>query len=190
MRPSRPVFPVFACLAACLTTVALPVAPVFAESAAAAAAHALGPNWQQLSRRAGMIFAGTILASPPASVQTATGVPSAAIRMHVNRAIAGVEPGQTLTIREWTGALSRHPAMRPGEHLLLCQYPPSRLGLTSPVGGSQGQLRLDSQGDAIIDPSPTSRDSQRASPGRPPGFYAHSVPLPQLERAIRAARGE
>jgi hypothetical protein len=29
------------------------------------AAHILGPRWKQLSRRAGMIFAGTVLAAAP-----------------------------------------------------------------------------------------------------------------------------
>ncbi len=92
------------------------------------------------------------------------------LRFRVDTAIAGVEAGQILTIYEWAGAESLHPPMRPGEHLLLFLYPRSRLGLTSPVGGAQGQILLDATG--------------MVSASRPP------VALVQLARAIRRARGE
>ena len=93
------------------------------------------------------------------------------LSFRVDRAIAGVQTGQILTIHEWMGAWSRHRPIRPGDHLLLFLYPPSRLGLTSPVGGSLGQIALDASGQKVLHPA------------------AH-IPISQLERAIRAARGE
>jgi len=187
---SRQVFLVAAYFTIILTTGALLAVPGFAESDQAAAARILGSNWRQVSRRAGIIFTGTVLSNSGESAQTDSGVPSVEIRFQVDRAIAGVEPGGILTIHEWIGSLSRHPAMRPGEHLLLFLYPPSSLGLTSPVSGSQGQIRLDSLGRTIVDqPRPVSEWrplplSSNAVSQKP------SVTITQLERAIRAARGE
>lgn len=93
------------------------------------------------------------------------------LRFRVDTAIAGVEAGQVLTIYEWAGAESLHPPMQPGERLLLLLYPRSRLGLTSPVGGAQGQILL----------VPNATGTVCAS--RP------SVSLDQLVRAITGARG-
>lgn len=192
MLPLRHVFPV-AFVTVILITIPLLVAPADAESDQAAIVRTLGPRWQQLSRRAGMIFAGTVVAGPGQSVRTDRGVPSVEISLHVDRAIVGVEPGQVLTIHEWIGALPRYPGMHPGEHFLIFLYPPSHLGLTSPVGGSQGLLRLDSLGTTVIDQSrtaPDSRISHSNSPTAAGDTFSHSIALTQLERAIRAARGE
>lgn len=131
----------------------------------------LGPRWQQLARRAGMVFAGTVLTSAPQTLRTDRAPSTVELSFRIDRAIAGVQAGQILTIHEWMGAWSRHRPMRPGDHVLLFLYPPSRLGLTSPVGGSLGQIALDSSGQRVL-----------RSPAR--------VHISQLERAIRAARGE
>jgi hypothetical protein len=184
---------------ACLT-----LCPLFSFTAAAsdqsAAERVLGLQWRQLSRRAGMIFTGTVLSTGPRLAQAATssGAPSklhlggdsVEIRFRIDRPIAGVESGQTLTIREWIGASSRQPALRSGERVLLFLYPPSRLGLTSPVGGAQGQIRLDSTGQNVAGrtPSPLAK-SQSPHDTNPPGV-PKLIPISQLERAIRAARGE
>jgi hypothetical protein len=149
------------------------------------AEHILGPQWKQLSRRAGMIFAGTVLvaASPTASTPTAStpspapgATPSLQLSFRVDEAIAGVERRQILTIHEWTGAWSMHRPMIKGQHILLFLYPPSRLGLTSPVGGSLGQIALDPSGKNV---------KPRVAPAAAVG-----VSVVQLERAIRSAREE
>src|SRR5205807_10161405 len=62
-------------------------------------------------------------------------------------AVAGVRTGEVLTVREWAGAWSTHRAMRRGQRFLIFLYPPSRLGLTSPVGGPVGEIALDSRGE-------------------------------------------
>jgi hypothetical protein len=88
------------------------------------------------------------------------------LSFRVDEPIAGVERGQILTIREWAGAWSMHRPMSRGEHILIFLYPPSRLGLTSPVGGSLGQIALD------------------------PSGVGGAISVTQLERAIRRAREE
>ena len=90
------------------------------------------------------------------------------LSFRVDQAIAGVERGQILTIHEWTGAWSMHRPMSSGQHILIFLYPLSRLGFTSPVGGSLGQVVLDPSGKNV----------------------SQSVSVVQLERAIRSARGE
>src|SRR5580658_924431 len=71
------------------------------------AERVLGPQWKRLSRRAGMIFAGTVLAiGPPATSQTAAtyravqGIPpSVQLSFRVDRAIAGVAQEQIVAIQ-------------------------------------------------------------------------------------------
>jgi len=126
----------------------------------------LGPQWRQMSRRAGMIFAGTVLNAsmwtPVTDRAVAGATPAVQLRFRVERAIAGTQPGKILTVHEWAGAWSRHRPMRKGQHVLIFLYPLSRLGFTSPVGGSLGQVDLDPNGKKVA----------------------------QLERAIRGARSE
>jgi len=185
------------------------------------AERVLGPQWKQLSRRAGMIFAGTVLSAAAQNGTTQTAAtdridrgttPAVQLSFHVDEAIAGVERGQVLTIHEWAGAWSMHLPMSKGQHFLIFLYPPSRLGLTSPVGGSLGQIALDSSGQTVSfvhvvrkeaqnpdAPNPnapkpavaiaiTPRKESPSQPGAPLGTANTSVV--QLARAIRAARGE
>jgi hypothetical protein len=162
------------------------------------AERVLGPQWKQLSRRAGMIFAGTVLtaATPTAATDRAVAgvTPAVQLSFRVERAIAGAERGQILTIHEWVGAWSMHRPMRSGQHLLIFLYPPSRLGFTSPVGGSLGQVALDPSGKNV------SRGAQKpvaaiglrnASSPRPRvPVDTGSISVVQLARAIRSARNE
>lgn len=155
-----------------------------------AAARALGPEWKQLSRAAGMVFAGTVLgAVPPATKNPA--MPTIEVKFRVDRAITGVHRGEVLTIREWAAAWSRQREMRPGQRVLLFLYPPSRLGLTSPVGGPLGQIALSGNGDTVV---PSARvpvaSPGSALPASPLPAPATAIRLDQLERAIRGARKE
>jgi hypothetical protein len=175
------------------------------------AERVLGPQWKQLSRRAGMIFAGTVLAAPPltAAAQTVTTqtpatdlvvparfpatTPAVRLTFRVDRAIAGVEQGQILTIHEWAGAWSMHRPMSSGQHILIFLYPPSRLGFTSPVGGALGQVALDLNGKVVSmyeEKTLAAVGSRDESPQPPIPADTGSVSVLQLERAIRGARGE
>ncbi len=115
----------------------------------AAAARVLGPRWRQMSRASGMIFSGTVLEIEAQPVRKGRPLPLVVIKFRVNLAIAGVQRGQVVTVSEWSGAWSMHRAMRSGQRVLIFLYPPSRLGLTSPVDGSAGQVVLDSRGEIV-----------------------------------------
>lgn len=133
-----------------------------------AAARVLGPQWKEMARSAGMVFSGVVLGvvSQPANDGS---LPSIEVRFRIDRAIAGVRSGQVLTVHEWAGAWSLHRPMRTGDRVLLLLYPPSKLGLTSPVNGPSGQIALDPSGKL-----PLSRN----------------INMLHLERAIRRAREE
>lgn len=194
----------------------------------AAAESVLGPQWKHLSRRAGMIFTGTVIdagAVVNGETDTVLGTRSAVaiesagasskvrlggdfleLHFRIDRPIAGVTSGQILTIHEWAGGSSRQPALRSGDRVLLFLYPPSRLGLTSPVGGQQGQIRLDSTGQNISRHNFAEFDIAKRVPSRVSNSQTSSVqssaavarasavgkviPVSQIERAIRVARGE
>jgi hypothetical protein len=140
--------------AICLANFGAAISAAAQQSDQAVAERVLGPQWKQLSRRAGMIFAGRVLATAPQPAATdrsaLAAVPAVQVSFHVDQAIAGVEQGQILTIHEWAAAWSMHRPVRTGQHILIFLYPPSRLGLTSPVGGSLGQVALDSSGKTVL----------------------------------------
>jgi hypothetical protein len=177
-----------------------------AQSDQVIAERVLGPRWKQLSRRAGMIFAGTVLTATAPSVTTPTvttptaaadrvvpgTTPSVQLRFRVDQAIAGVEQGQILTIHEWAGAASMYRPLHSGQHILIFLYPPSRLGLTSPVGGSLGQVALDPSGKNVAAQKPAVATGLRNESSARPRvtFDSGSVSVVQLERAIRSAREE
>jgi hypothetical protein len=172
----------------------------------AASERVLGTQWRHLARRAGMIFSGTVLDSNPHLAQTTTwsvapsklGMGGDFVEFHfrIDRPIAGVKSGQILIIREWAGASSRQPRLCAGERVLLFLYSPSRLGLTSLVGGAQGQIRLDSTGQSVAEsalparPKSESGRYQNSPSAREASGVHKPVAVSQLERAIRAARGE
>jgi hypothetical protein len=190
MRISRPVcFPVL--ILVVLALLAILPAVAFAESDQAAAERILGAQWKQLSARAGIVFAGTVLSGGADSAGTDRPVPSVALRFRVDRAIAGVDPGQTLTIHEWIGAWLEQTPMHRGDRFLLFLYPPSYLGLTSPIGGRRGQIRLDSAGQIILGRSalPGKQTAMQPVSSSSSRFPRASVTLDQLTRAIRSARG-
>jgi hypothetical protein len=86
-----------------------------------------------------------------------------------------------------------HRPMSSGQHILIFLYPPSRLGFTSPVGGSLGQVGLDASGKNVSDhePEPAAVGVRNESPPRPlVSADTGSVSVVQLERAIRSARIE
>jgi hypothetical protein len=168
------------------------------------AEHVLGDQWKQIVRRAGIIFAGTVIATnhPPAasdqSIPLAATIPAELptiqLSFHVERAIAGVDSGQVFTIHEWVGVSSMHRTISVGQHVLLFLYPPSRLGFTSPVGGAQGEVLLDSSGKNVVDLKPaTMFKALNASEFSTPSTQTRSAPartvtVDQLERAIRGVR--
>ncbi len=194
----------------CLWNLALSGSAAAQQSDQVVAERILGPHWKQLSRRAGMIFAGTVLSTTTQAANTqartigrpAGATPAIELRFRIDEAIAGVDPGQVLTIHEWTGAWSMHRPMSRGQHILIFLYPPSRLGLTSPVGGPLGQVALDPTGKTVsndfsksevrkpdAENSPAVGARNTSSPPTTPVDHA-GVSVLQLERAIRGARSK
>jgi hypothetical protein len=106
------------------------------------------PTLRQLIRPSGYIFIGTVLAAEPVT-SNPTELASMRITFRVEQSIRGVRPGQILTIRQWAGSWDGGARYRPGEHLLLFLYPPSKLGLTSTVGGRFGRFAMDWQGQTV-----------------------------------------
>jgi len=151
-----------------------------------AAERVMGPHWKQVARAAGMIFTGRVLSIKRQAPTQGSPIPTVEVKFHVDRGIAGVGPGQIVTIREWAALWPMQRPMRGDRSMLFFFYPPSSAGLTSPVGGPLGQVSLDpavnvTQGKLTNDRSRRMRPSLGPVEGPPTGIV-------QLERAIRAAR--
>jgi hypothetical protein len=109
-------------------------------------------TFQQVTQAAGIIFSGRVTfigrTSSPSGQQSA----STTITFEVEHAMRGASPGQSLTVREWAGLWNMGERYRIGERVLLFLYPPSRLGLTSPVAGTMGRFAMDSRGMIVMSP--------------------------------------
>lgn len=99
---------------------------------------------------AGTIFSGTVTAIKHRTARSAHTVETVAITFHVEKAIRGVIPGESLTISQWIGVWSSGQRYRVGEHVLLFLYPPSKLGLTSCVSGNVGRFAVDERGRVLL----------------------------------------
>lgn len=107
------------------------------------------PGLSQLVHNAGYIFAGAVRSIERVVPSGPNEVATMRITFQVEQAIRGVQTGQTLVIHEWAGLWESGPRYRPGERVLLFLYHPSRLGLTSTVGGPLGSFNVD-QNDQVI----------------------------------------
>lgn len=88
--------------------------------------------------RAGVIFAGTVLAMDR---QDASGFVD--VRFHVDNALRGCGNGDTYVLREWAGLWSgQAPRYVPGERLLMLLAPRGRSGMSAPVDGPAGAIPL------------------------------------------------
>ena len=103
----------------------------------------------QIARAAGIIFSGTVTNVSYRPANAREPVETVAITFHVENALRGAIPGDLLTITEWAALWSGGQHYRAGERVLLFLYPPSKLGLTSSVGGPLGRFRFDAQ-DRIL----------------------------------------
>jgi hypothetical protein len=108
-------------------------------------------NLRLLARSSGYIFDGTVLSVERVARNDANSVAMTQITFRVEQAIRGTRSGQVLTIREWAGLWNSGERYRPGERVLLFLYSPSKLGLTSPVGGPSGRFAVDYAGNALLE---------------------------------------
>lgn len=121
------------------------------------------------------IFAGTVLQVEHLTPSPTSTLASTSIRFRVDDAIRGVRQGQIVEIREWAGLWQSGERYRPGERILLFLYPPSKLGLTSPVGHRAGRFPLDKNGRVLL---------------RQTGSLPQPVELRRVVAAIRGAERE
>jgi len=108
------------------------------------------PGFPQFARAAGMIFSGTVKGVERRPANRGQAVETVAVTFHVENAIRGATPGEDIVISQWIGLWSSGQRYRVGERLLLFFYPPSKLGLTSRVGGPMGRFMIDRGGRVLL----------------------------------------
>jgi hypothetical protein len=146
------------------------------------------PKLPSLASKAGYIFSGRVKSVERIAPKTPNSVPVMRITFQVDRGFLGVRSGHELVIHECVGLWQSGESYRPGERVLLLLYPPSKLGLTSPVGGMSGRFNVDPGGRIIIDPR-TGGGPLHPSPRT--GVPKKILLSPEdFARALRQARGE
>ena len=144
------------------------------------------PNLHVLARNSGYIFGGTVLRVERIAPSRRDAVAVMRVTFRVDSAIRGVSRGQRLVIREWAGLWQSGERYRPGERVLLFLYPPSRLGLTSPVGGATGRFRINPGGRIVV---PRGRN-RPVSPQTPEWDLSGRPNLMRLRELVSALRRE
>jgi hypothetical protein len=142
------------------------------------------PHLHALSRSSGYIFGGTVVAVERIAPRGRDAVAVMRISFQVDSAIRGVSRGQKLVIREWAGLWQSGERYRPGEHVMLFLYPLSKLGLTSPVGGTMGRFRINPSGRIVV-PRPPNRPRSPRLPETGRSWGTNLVSLRELARALR-----
>jgi hypothetical protein len=107
-------------------------------------------DFPMIARAAGTIFSGTVTAVARRPAVRGQSVETVAITFHIENAIRGAAAGETLTISQWIGLWSGGQRYRVGERVLLFLYPPSKLGLTSSIGGGMGRFTIDPWGRVLL----------------------------------------
>ncbi len=139
----------------------------------------------RLARSAGMIFSATVTGiarRPPTSGQAFETV---AITFRIENSIRGATPGEDLTVMQWMGLWSSGERYRIGERALLFLYPPSKLGLTSCVGGPLGRFAVDPRGRVLFSAQQLSAFRQDSVVGG-----KSRVSFRDFALAVRQAAGE
>lgn len=129
-------------------------------------------SWRVL-RDSGRIFSGTVLQVEHRNSDSSSALATTRIVFRVDKAIRNVRRGQTVEINEWAGLWQSGERYHPGERVLLFLYPPSRLGLTSPVGNRAGRFPVNRAGLVTV----------KAPIGKPP----RSIAIRRVVAAIRQA---
>lgn len=109
-----------------------------------------GFGFPQFSRVAGVIFSGTVAKIEPRRATRGQPLETVAVTFHVESSIRGATPGKDIVIAEWIGLWLGGQQYRIGERVLLFLYPPSKLGLTSSIGGPMGRFAVDPYGRVLL----------------------------------------
>jgi len=141
------------------------------------------PNLPTLSRSSGYIFSGTVTKVERIAPSRGDAVAVMRITFQVDGAIRGVSLGQKLVIREWAGLWQSGERYRPGERVMLFLYPPSKLGLTSPVGETMGRFRINPAGRIVVPRGPNQPLSPRLPESRP--WRTNLLTVRELAQALQ-----
>jgi hypothetical protein len=169
-------------LCRCLLFLCVPALPLSAQDRTSPPLRR-PPDLPQVTRRAGMIFAGTVTSILPVRAPGSLQMESVQVTFQVEQAVRGARIGQSLTIREWAGLWSSGERYRVGERLMLFLYPPSKLGLTSPVGGPAGRFVIDRNGRVQL--NPLQQQGARIVPSPPRIQTDRRVTLREFTRTVR-----
>jgi hypothetical protein len=140
--------------------------PVLAVKPLHPAEARFSPLRHSLTLQSGYIFSGTVKAVERLAPRTSGSVAVMRISFYVDQGLRGTRTGQTLVIREWSGLWQAGERYRPGERVMLFLYPPSKLGLTSAVGGASGRFPVDPAGQVIIEPRKVGLPTRIDFPGK------------------------
>jgi hypothetical protein len=132
----------------------------------------------QMTRKAGMIFAGTVLRVERISAD----VPEIRTTFYVSRAVCGTRARQNVIVREFLPTMELPPYRR-GQKVFLFLYPDSGTGLTSPVGGTVGRFAVDQHGNVLLRSDQPHLGAGRAATQ---GGAPRRVPYSRFIRALRA----
>lgn len=122
------------------------------------------------------IFSGTVLQVQHRNSDSSSALATTRIRFRVDQAIRNVHRGQVVEVNEWGGLWQAGERYRPGERVLLLLYPPSKLGLTSPVGNGAGRFPVNRAGRVVTK--------------RPIGKPVQPIEIRRVITAIRQAERE
>jgi hypothetical protein len=142
-----------------------------------------------VTRAAGTIFRGTVISVERIAPARPNQLETIEIQFHVDEGLRGVKTGSTLRVREWAGLWTSRDRYRVGERVALFLYPPSRLGLTSPVGGDTGRFEVDDSGRVVIGSTVERRASPPVDDRAARSMISPSSPLTPREfrRAVQRA---
>ena len=144
----------------------------------------------EIARAAGIIFSGTVTSisrvSASGGSDSRSDVPQVvAVTFRVEHSFRGTTAGQNLTVSQWIGLWTSGQRYRVRERVLLFLYPPSKLGLTSCVGGTMGRFVVDPLGHVVLS------EQHLTAFGADPALRGKSrVSMRDFSEAVRRARGE
>lgn len=134
----------------------------------------LPPILHPILRDSERIFSGTVLQVEHLNPSPSSALATTSIRFRVDEAIRGVRKGQIFEVKEWAGLWQSGEHYHAGQRVLLFLYPPSKLGLTSPVGHNAGRFPLDKYGRVLLKP--------------PIGGLPQPIEMRKVVAAIRGAK--
>jgi|HubBroStandDraft_4_1064222.scaffolds.fasta_scaffold143250_2 hypothetical protein len=149
------------------------------------------PSLHNLVTRSGSAFAGTVKTVEQIKPHHKDTVGVMRITFLVQKGYLGVRTGQVVTIHEWAGLWQAGERYRPGERVVLFLYPPSKLGLTSPM--PNGRFPVDSGGQIVLPPphqSPVISPNRGRLPGSAELPGSLRINLEDFEQALRWAKQE